>query len=121
MSSWPAFPNRPKRAQLFVRPDVQIAEDALVEARLSHDVCTLSDFRANVAAKIARVRSTSQPMVITQHGRGSAVLFGIETFENLVREVELLRDVRAAEDELAASQGSEQAGVETRLRGLLGR
>jgi prevent-host-death family protein len=121
MSSWPAFPDPPKSVQLIVQPDVQIAEHALAEVQLSGEVCTLSDFRASVAARIERARATGQPTIITQHGRASAVLLGAEAFKSLLREVELLREVRAGEDEIDAGHAKEHERVEARLRGLLGR
>jgi prevent-host-death family protein len=84
-------------------------------------VCTLSEFRATIAARFERARSTSQPLIITQRGRNSAVLLGIDLFEKLLREIELLREVHAAVGEVAAGQETEHASVEVRLRGLLGR
>lgn len=93
----------------------------LAEARLSGEICSLSKFRATVAAKIEQARSTAHPVIITQHGRSSAVLLGIDVFENLLREIDLLREVRAAENEVADGHMSEQVDVEAHLRGLLGR
>ena len=48
-------------------------------------------------------------------------MFGIETYEKLMRELELLREVRTSEDEVAAGQFTEHEGVAIRLRALLGR
>ena len=89
--------------------------------RLSRDVCPLSDFRADSARIIKRVRASNQPMVLTQHGRSAAVLLGVEAYESLIDEIELLREVRDAEDAAAAGTLSEQSRVETRLRAINGR
>ena len=107
--------------RVAVRSDAQIAEAATTEVRLSRDVCPLTDFRAASARIIKRVRSTNQPMVLTQHGRSAAVLLGIEAYESLIDEIELLRDVRDAEDAAVAGMLVEQSRVETRLRAINGR
>src|SRR5271155_5333139 len=121
MSVSPGFRSAPNSVHVDIRSDVQIAEGAVTEVQLSRDVCPLTDFRANAATFIERVRRTGQPIIITQHGRSSAVLLGIESYESLLAECELLRDVRSAEDEVAAGLDQEHTRVEVRLRGLLGR
>lgn len=93
----------------------------MTEVRLSRDVRPLTDFRANAAAFVEQVQSTGQPMILTQHGRSAAVLLGIEAYESLLDEVEVLRDVKTAEDQVASGLRSEQARVEARLRAMLGR
>ena len=92
-----------------------------MKVRLSRDVCPLADFRANIASSIQRARASGYPIIITQHGRSSAVLLGIEAYERLVEEMELLRDVRDAEEEASQSRVIEQQRVENRLRSMLGR
>jgi antitoxin YefM len=121
MSNSPAFSSVPNSVRVVVRPDVQIAEHALTEVRVSRDVCPLTDFRAGAARFIEQVRVSNQPMLLTQHGRGAAVVLGIEAYEKLLDELELLRDVRDAEDQVVAGNAHEQTRVEGRLRGLLGR
>ncbi len=91
------------------------------EVRVSADVCPLSEFRAGAAQFIAQVRTSNEPMILTQHGRGAAVVLGIEAYERLLDDVELLRDVRDAEDQIVAGAAHAHDRVETRLRGLLGR
>lgn len=121
MSSWPTFPGVSNSGRVAVRPDVQIAEEAVTEVRVSRDVCPLTDFRTSAAKFIEQVRVSNQPMILTQHGRGAAVLLGIEAYEKLLDELDLLRDVRDAEDEIAAGRAVEHVPVAVRLRGLIGR
>lgn len=84
------------------------------------DVRPLSDFRANAATLIKQVQETRRPLVLTQRGRGTAVLLDANEYERLVGELELLRDVRAAEEEFAAGGGlpheEAKAKVLARLR-----
>jgi prevent-host-death family protein len=81
----------------------------------------LSEFRARAAAFVEQVQSTNEPMIITQRGRGAAVLLGIDAYETLLEEAELRRDLRLAEDQVAARCAAPREQVEHRLRAMLGR
>jgi antitoxin YefM len=89
--------------------------------RLSRDVRSLTEFRANAAAFVEQVQSTQEPIIITQRSRGAAVLLGIDAYEQLVDELALLRDVRASLDQAAAGREAWGGHVEARLRAVLGR
>ena len=71
----------------------------------SEDIRPLSEFRSNIAEVLERIQDTKRPVILTQHGSSAAVLLDVRTYEDLLEEVELLRDVRAAEAEIAAGQG----------------
>jgi antitoxin YefM len=92
----------------------------LVRPRFNQDIRPLSEFRANAAAFVEQVRSTRRPLVLTQHGRGAAVLLDIGEYERLVEQVELLQEVHTAEQQLAEGRGIDQeeakAEVLRRLR-----
>lgn len=60
--------------------------------KLTDDVRSLSDFRAGAASCIKQVHETKRPMVITQRGKGVAVLMGINEYEALQDKLELLED-----------------------------
>ncbi len=70
----------------------------------TEDIQPLTAFRANVASFVDQVRQTGRPLVLTQHGRGAAVLLGAADYEVLVEELEILRDIQVSERELARSQ-----------------
>jgi antitoxin YefM len=69
------------------------------------DVRPLSEVRAQIAAVVEQVQDTHRPVILTQRGRSAAVLLDVETYEGILEELELLRDIRAAEQEIAAGQG----------------
>ncbi|MGD0309573.1 MAG: type II toxin-antitoxin system Phd/YefM family antitoxin [Acidobacteriota bacterium] len=73
--------------------------------RFTEDIRPLSEFRSNVAEVVGHVRDTKRAVILTQHGRSAAVLLDVESYEKLLEEVELLRDVRAAEIEIAGGKG----------------
>lgn len=87
--------------------------------RFSEDIRSLSEFRANIAAFIEQVRTTRRPLVLTQHGRSSAVLLDVAEYERLVERAEVLEDIRTAEEQIARGEGVEhpvaQSQVESRL------
>ena len=89
--------------------------------RASRDIHTLSEFRARAAAFVEQVQSTNEPIIITQRGRGAAVLLGIDAYETLLEEAELRRDLRLAEEQVAARCAAPREQVEHRLRAMLGR
>lgn len=85
----------------------------------SRDIQPVTEFRANAAQVIEQVRATGAPVILTQHGRSAAVLLDVEAYEAMVEELELLRDVRTAEAEIAAGKGRSHAAVAKALRGRL--
>lgn len=93
----------------------------MVRPRLTEDIRPLSEFRANTAAFIRQVRESGRPMVLTQRGRGAAVLLDVSEYEKLLDRLELLEDVRTAEAQLARGEGVEHEDAERevlkRIRG----
>jgi prevent-host-death family protein len=73
--------------------------------RLDQDVRPLSEFRAGVASFIQQVSETGRPMLLTQRGRGVAVLLDVREFEAMQERLELLEDIVAAQQQLSAGQG----------------
>ena len=83
--------------------------------RISEDVRPLSEFRANAAAFVEQVQTTQRPIVLTQHGRGTAVLLDVLEYERLVERAEVLEDIRIAEQQIARGEGIEHEDAEQRL------
>lgn len=71
------------------------------------DIRPLTEFRSNAAALIEQVRSTKRPMVITQHGKSSAVILDVEEYEALLEKIELLQEIQIAESQLQEGLGIE--------------
>ena len=71
---------------------------------LSEDVQPVSEFRANAAKFVQRVRETRRPLVLTQHGKSAAVLLDVEEYERMIDTIELLRDVQEAERQIDAGE-----------------
>lgn len=91
------------------------------QPRLSRDIRTLSEFRANTAKFVRHVQETRRPLVLTQHGRGAAVLLDVEEYERLVERAELAEDVRVAEAQLARGNGVSHDEAKKQVRSRLQR
>lgn len=72
---------------------------------LAEDIKPLSEFRANVTTYIRQTRQNRRPLVITHNGKSAAVLLGVAEYERLQRKMEVLEDIRLAEDQLARGAG----------------
>ncbi len=75
--------------------------------RIDQDIHPLSEFRANTAAFVKQVRETGRPLILTQHGRGAAVLLDIHEYERLIERSEILADISVSDAQIAAGQGIE--------------
>jgi prevent-host-death family protein len=75
-----------------------------------------STFRANTARFVRRVQETGRPLVLTQHGRGAAVLLNVEEYERLVECAELTEDIRPAEAQLGREEGVPHATAKEQVR-----
>ena len=71
-----------------------------------------------MASFVRRIHETRRPMVLTQRGRGVAVLMDIQQFEAMQERLETLEDVCRAEAQLAA--GASVPNEEARARILQG-
>ncbi len=88
---------------------------------LSEDIQPLSEFRANAAAMLRRVRETRRSLVLTQRGHSAAVVLDVRQYERLLEELELLRDVHRAEQQIAAGEGIPHEEAREQIRERLAR
>lgn len=86
------------------------------QLRPSTDVHPVTEFRANTSAMIEQMHSSRRPLILTQHGRSAAVLLDPEVYEDLVAEIELLRDLSNSEAQIAAGQVIPHEEVTRKMR-----
>jgi len=84
--------------------------------KLSQDVQPLSAFRANAAGFLKNVRESQRPLILTQHGKSSAVVLDVEQYDALMEELEVIRDIKEAKAELARGEGIPQEVAMAQLR-----
>jgi antitoxin YefM len=93
----------------------------MASIRFTEDIRPLSEFRANTAAFVEQVQATQRPIVLTQHGRGAAVLLGLREYERLVERAEVLDDIRVAEEQVARGETVEHDEAKRQVLARLGR
>ena len=86
---------------------------------LDEDVRPLSEFRANAAGFVDRVRKTRRPLVLTQRGHSAAVLLDVSEYEQLLDEVETLRDIQLAERQISRGKGLSHSKAKARVLAAL--
>ena len=69
------------------------------------DIIPITDLRKDAAAALKRVKSSKQPVVITQRGRAAAILLSMEAYERSEHERQLLRLIARGEQEIVAGKG----------------
>ena len=73
--------------------------------KIDQDIKPLSEVRISIANYIKQVRDTKRPVIITQQGKGVAVLMDASEYENMQERLELLTDVQTSLGQLANGQG----------------
>jgi len=73
--------------------------------QLDKDIKPLSEFRANAASMIEKIKTEHRPLVITQHGKSSAVLLDVSDYEKMVDTIELLQEINQARQEIEDGKG----------------
>jgi len=75
------------------------------------DIIPVTDLRQDAAAALKRVRTSKEPVVITQRGRAAAVMLSVEAYERAEHERQILRLLAQGEREIAAAKGHDLADV----------
>lgn len=73
--------------------------------KIDQDIRPLSEFRIGIASFIKQVHDTKRPLIITQHGKGVAVLLDVQEFEMIQEKLELLSDVQKSLSQIENGQG----------------
>ena len=84
--------------------------------RPSTDIRPVTEFRANTSAVIEQMRASKRPVILTQHGRSTAVLLDVGVYEGMIDELEFMRDLRVAEAQIAAGKVIPHEEVVRRMR-----
>ncbi len=63
--------------------------------KFSEDLVPLGDMKINPGKVVRRVHETGRPVLLTSHGRGVAVVMGLDEFEAAQEEREFMRAVVA--------------------------
>ena len=64
------------------------------QVNLAEDICPVSEFRADINCILQKTKTTHRPIVLTQHGKSTAILMDINDYQSLIYERELLEEIR---------------------------
>jgi prevent-host-death family protein len=73
--------------------------------KIDQDIKPLSEVRTGIANFIKQVHDTKRPVIITQHGKGVAVLLDAHEYEAMQEKLELLTDVQISLNQLENGEG----------------
>ena len=83
--------------------------------RPDKDIKPLSEFRANLGRLLEQVRESKRPLVLTKRGHSAAVVLDVEEYEELLEELEVLRDIAQATQQLEEGEGVSQEDAREKL------
>ncbi|EGQ8006935.1 type II toxin-antitoxin system Phd/YefM family antitoxin [Vibrio parahaemolyticus] len=83
------------------------------------DIQPLSEFRAGVTSFIKQINETRRPLVITQHGKGVAIVLDVAEYEAMQEKIELLEEMRTAEAQLASGLGVSNEDARAQVLGRI--
>ena len=83
------------------------------------DIIPVSDLRQDAAGTLRRVNRSRQPLVVTQRGRATAVLVGIEEYQRGERERTILKLLAQGERQIRAGRGTDLEAVMAEADDLL--
>ena len=83
------------------------------------DMIPMSDLTQDAAKIMRHLRNSNEPLIITQQGRETAVIFGIEAYKQFEREKELLRLLAKGDKEMELGEGYDLNSVLAEADALL--
>lgn len=82
---------------------------------LTEDIHPAAELQSKAEDLLRQVQDTGRPVVLTQEGKGAAVLLNLDTYQSLLEEVELLRDVHRGLADVEAGRGVPHDEARARL------
>ncbi len=87
--------------------------------KIDQDIKSLSEVRTGIAGFIKQVRNTKRPLVITQHGKGVAVLMDAHEYETMQEKLELLTDIRISLNQIENGKGIDHESAKELVLGRI--
>lgn len=69
------------------------------------NIIPVSDLRQDAAKLLKQLKNTKEPLIITQRGRATAVMMGVDAYEKSEHEKELLRLLAKGDREIETGKG----------------
>ena len=69
------------------------------------NIIPVSDLRQNAAKLLKQLKNNNDPLIITQRGRATAVIIGVDAYEKSEHDKELLRLLANGDREIEIGEG----------------
>ena len=79
--------------------------------QLEQDIQPLSTFRSKISFYVNKVKETKRPLIITQNGKSSAILLDVAEYQSMVDKIEVIEDIKLAEEQIALGKGISHSKV----------
>jgi len=83
------------------------------------NIIPVSDLRQDAAKILKQLKKSDDPLIITQRGRATAVIIGVDAYEKLEHEKEILRLLAKGDREIEAGEGYDLDSVLAEADSLL--
>jgi antitoxin YefM len=83
--------------------------------RVNEDIRPMSEFRTGISSFLKQIHNTKRPLIITQHGKGVAVLLDAGEYEAMQERIELPQDIQASMGQMEAGQGVDHDYAKTNV------
>jgi prevent-host-death family protein len=89
--------------------------------RVNEDIKPMSEFRTGIASFLKQIHDTKRPLIITQHGKGVAVLLDAGEYEAMQEKIELLQDIQTSISQIEGGQGVNHGQARSKVLKRIGR
>jgi len=87
--------------------------------RVDRDIRPMSEFRTGIASFLKQVHDTKRPLVITQHGKGVAVLLDVVEYEAMQEKIEFLEDLQISIAQIDSGSGVDHKDAKAAILGRI--
>jgi antitoxin YefM len=98
-----------------------VKEDAMQRLKIEQDIRPMSEFRTGIASFLKQVHDTKRPLIITQHGKGVAVLLDVQEYEAMQEKIELLEDIQISMGQLENGEEIENSDAKAMVLKRVGK
>jgi len=89
--------------------------------KIEQDIRPMSEFRTGIASFLKQVHDTKRPLIITQHGKGVAVLLDVQEYEAMQEKIELLEDIQISMGQLENGEEIENSDAKAMVLKRVGK
>ena len=84
--------------------------------RFNEDVYPISEFRTNTAGLIDKIKNTKRPILLTQNGKGTAILLDVKVFDELIEKTEFITGIAKGLDDIQKGKIINHSEVKRRVQ-----